>query len=70
MQSAKRGKHLRITRLPVAESDGRTGSIGTITGSESRNTAALTIDILPLDLGIFAWQAASEALISRRNYSS
>jgi hypothetical protein len=40
MQVAKRGKHLRITRLPIAESDGRTGSIGTITDSESRNVAA------------------------------
>ena len=47
MQVAKRGKHLRITRLPKAESDGRTGSIGAIADSESRNDAALTIDILP-----------------------
>jgi len=46
MQVAKRGKRLCITRLPIAESDGRTGSIGAITESESRNAAALTIDIL------------------------
>jgi hypothetical protein len=47
MQVAKRGKHLRITRLPIAGSDGRTGSIGTITDSEFRNAAASLIDILP-----------------------
>jgi hypothetical protein len=46
MHVAKRGKRLRITRLPIAESDGRTGSIGAIAGSESRNAAALKIDIL------------------------
>jgi hypothetical protein len=40
MRVAKRGKRLRITRLPIAESDGRIGSIGTITGSGCRNTAA------------------------------
>jgi len=47
MHVAKRGKNLRITRLPKAESGGRTGSIGAIADSESRNAAALAIDTLP-----------------------
>ena len=38
MQVAKRGKRLRITRLPIAESDGRTGSIGAIAGSPLINS--------------------------------
>src|SRR5437773_3344250 len=54
MQAAKRGKRPRITRPPIAESDGRTGSIGTIAYGESRDATASAIDILPLDLGIFA----------------
>jgi hypothetical protein len=54
MQAAKRGKHPRITRLPIAESDGRTGSIGTIADSESSDATASVIDILPFDLGVFA----------------
>jgi hypothetical protein len=65
MHVAKRGKHLRITRLLIAESDGRTGSIGAIADSESRNAAALTIGICPLDLVIFARQAAFEVLGSQ-----
>ena len=46
MHVAKRGKHLRIIRLPIAEPDGRTGSFGAITDSESRNAVAWTIDLL------------------------
>ena len=62
MHVAKRDKRQRITRQPIAESDGRTGSIAAITDSESRNAAALTIDICRLDLGIFASAAGCERL--------
>jgi hypothetical protein len=58
MRAAKRGKDLRIARLPIAEFDGRTGPIGTIAGGQSEGAAASLIGISPADLGIFAGLAA------------
>jgi hypothetical protein len=70
MWLAKRGIHLRIARPPIAEFDGRTGSIRLSQDGNSRDQAAQTINILRLDLGIPAAPIAAEPSTPHGNYSS